>query len=531
MKIRNIITLLCVCLIGLTATAQNKAYAPTLVSPANSSTNRMIVTLLDWAPISGYLNLNYEIQIADNIDFNNAIVYDNLENTTAIYTPTLRFNTTYYWRVRAKDAEPGHSVSDWSEVWSFTTFKAVLLNTPINGITSDQSPRPFIKWTTQTTSENFYGISKFQIAYSTDSTMDNAKYKMVNYTKFDNTSKQVNDTLFSLNFNQIYYWTVRAINNATGSYADTSDWGEISSNVAGPSKFIVVNAPTNNKPALKNNKNIDVDADVSLELKNDYTPVTYEFQVATNEDFSNIIATYDTTAKHYNTKTLKFGEKYYWRARHVYEGKYSDWSYTDDQVWWFTVISAPTLKAPANNASATTSDVLSWKSINTTSYYNVQVSTSADFVDGSTVTVIVNGNNNTLSSVSIAQFSSIVNNSNTKYYWRLNAVHTLYDGTIDVSSWSEVRSFSFTPTGINDIDEFTTSVYPNPNNGSFTIEVNQNVKSAIVTVYDLVGKAKLKENVIFENNRKTFNMTLEKGIYIIEINNNGVKSNKKITIL
>ena len=126
--------------------------------------------------------------------------------------------------------------------------------------------------------------------------------------------------------------------------------------------------------------------------------------------------------------------------------------------------------------------------------------------------------------------SNIVNASNNTYYWRVKATHTRFDGVVEDTEWSDTRVFTYNPTGINDYNGFYSSVYPNPNNGSFTVEVDENVDNAIVTVYDMVGKVRFHDNVSFEGNRHEFNLSLEKGLYIIEINNNGIRTNKKITV-
>lgn len=238
---KNIITLFCAFLLSVSLIAQNRAYKPELNSPADESTDMMIVTLLDWNPIAGYLNIHYELQIADNTNFNNPVVIESV--ASAVYTPTLKFNTTYYWRVRAIDDDPATPVSDWSDVWSFTTFATVMLSSPQNNFNAAQSPRPILKWKTINTNENFRGIEKFEIKYSTNEDMSDAVTKFVDYSNKNNTSITAQDTLFNLTFGQIYYWDVRAYNNAEGDFESVSDWTN------SPYKFIVINEPTlNNLP-------------------------------------------------------------------------------------------------------------------------------------------------------------------------------------------------------------------------------------------------------------------------------------------
>ena len=74
------------------------------------------------------------------------------------------------------------------------------------------------------------------------------------------------------------------------------------------------------------------------------------------------------------------------------------------------------------------------------------------------------------------------------------------------------------------------SVYPNPSHGNITIEVDNNVQSALVTIYDMVGKVRFSEYIDFNGISREISVALDNGLYILEVNNNGVKSNKKITI-
>ena len=520
---KNIITIFCALLLSVSLIAQNRAYKPELNSPADESTDMMIVTLLDWNPIAGYLNIHYELQIADNINFNNPVDIESV--ASAAYTPTLKFNTTYYWRVRAIDDDPATPVSDWSDVWSFTTFATVMLSSPQNNFNAAQSPRPILKWRTINTNENFRGIEKFEIKYSTNEDMSDAVIKFVDYSNKNNTSITAQDTLFNLTFGQIYYWDVRAYNDAEGDFESVSDWTN------SPYKFIVINEPTLNKPTLK--KNVDVDPDVTLELKSEYIPVKYEFQIAYDSLFTSTSLVVDelSSSKSYTAPVLEFGETYYWRARHSYENAVSDWSYTDNQVWWFQVISQPELKAPKNGVAVGANGALTWTKISTCDVYYVAISTSSDFPNVDTLTRIYEYNPITtnIQSFSLAKASSIVNAAGT-YYWKVMGSHKNFKGETENTEWSETRNFVYNPTGIKDYNPLKLSVYPNPSHGNITIDVDNNVQSALVTIYDMVGKIRFSEYIDFNGSSREISVALDNGLYILEVNNNGVKSNKKITI-
>ena len=78
-------------------------------------------------------------------------------------------------------------------------------------------------------------------------------------------------------------------------------------------------------------------------------------------------------------------------------------------------------------------------------------------------------------------------------------------------------------TSILNIENFISKkmiLFPNPNNGSFEISLENECS---ITIYNFIGKKVYFENNIINN--KIINTNLPKGIYIIEIKNNIEKSN------
>ncbi|MDD3559547.1 MAG: T9SS type A sorting domain-containing protein, partial [Melioribacteraceae bacterium] len=87
---------------------------PTLVSPANGSTTSDQTPTFDWTNSTGATG--YDLQVDNNSNFSSPEI--NTSPTSSDYTPSgnLAYGT-YYWRVRAKNA---NGTSNWSSVWSFT---------------------------------------------------------------------------------------------------------------------------------------------------------------------------------------------------------------------------------------------------------------------------------------------------------------------------------------------------------------------------------------------------------------------------
>lgn len=69
-------------------------------------------------------------------------------------------------------------------------------------------------------------------------------------------------------------------------------------------------------------------------------------------------------------------------------------------------------------------------------------------------------------------------------------------------------------------------IYPNPSNGNFNIEIDENLMGAKATVYNLLGQ-KIKD---FELKTSTTNQFLNKGIYLLEIEKDGNKTTKKLIV-
>jgi hypothetical protein len=91
--------------------------APILVSPVNGATGVSITPTLVWDTSAGATN--YVLQVATDSSFVSLIYNDTSGSaSTSRVVSSLANSTTYYWRVRARNATGS---SAWSTVWSFTT--------------------------------------------------------------------------------------------------------------------------------------------------------------------------------------------------------------------------------------------------------------------------------------------------------------------------------------------------------------------------------------------------------------------------
>ena len=71
------------------------------------------------------------------------------------------------------------------------------------------------------------------------------------------------------------------------------------------------------------------------------------------------------------------------------------------------------------------------------------------------------------------------------------------------------------------------AIYPNPVTDVMNVSFPQEVGNAVVTVYDVLGKQVLQQQVTVAGNRVDFTK-LSAGMYIANINGDGINNNFKI---
>lgn len=151
----SIISLLLI-FISVSLFSQDRVYAPSLSFPENGETGLAPNVILDWDAVTGQtLEVLYELQLANNADFTDAITFAKTDITSEEMVD-LYFGNLYFWRVKTYD---GDDISDWSEVWSFNVATSVkmLLPSDASMVYSD----PNMTW------EEMTGLLKYQIQIDT----------------------------------------------------------------------------------------------------------------------------------------------------------------------------------------------------------------------------------------------------------------------------------------------------------------------------------------------------------------------------
>jgi len=186
--------------------------APTLVSPADGSTDLPIDLTLQWENISNAAS--YYLQVSKKPDFTQLIVSETDIAINSYNLSSLEKDTKYYWRVAATN-EAG--TSDWSDTFTFTTGKGTSIGIPIlvypgNNATSVPTNAK-IQWQAVDKAESYHlQISDTKNFPTYGLPVDQQNIPVNYYTVPHNQLKE----------NTQYWYRVRAY--ADGNF---SDWSEV----------------------------------------------------------------------------------------------------------------------------------------------------------------------------------------------------------------------------------------------------------------------------------------------------------------
>lgn len=434
--------------------AQPLVYTPALKSPVNAAIKQMPNVTVSWYAIAGTLNLQYQVQIDTSANFDSPLKIDHVQSLLTGYTTDkLLFGTQYFWRVRAIDGD----TSAWSEIWNYTVFSTVELNTPPDGV-AGKDPNTNLVWKNTVNNVTITGVEEFD--YQLDTTTDFNSPALEAGT--------VASTVFTysatdLRFGTTYYWRVRA------KHANSiCDWTT-------PFSFSVLDEVTLKSPA---NNASDQNLDCILKWDIVVGALTYIYQISVDADFTSLLVETETDSNAVYSSMLRFGTDYYWRvcARHLTDT--SGWSTSRK----FTTIDEVALVSPANNATGiSTLPLMSWEEITGIAGYQLQIS-----ADNSFATPYIDFSPD-YDATSYQVIKALA--AQTKYYWRMRAMSN--GGVLaDTSQWSTVRSFTTGfGIGIDDPQAAGFSLSPNPASGSTSVRATLPEDATVqFELIDLLGK-------------------------------------------
>ncbi|MGE5350654.1 MAG: fibronectin type III domain-containing protein [Acidobacteriota bacterium] len=172
-----------------------------LLSPANSSNNQPLNVTLKWKPVA--FAEGYQLQVSTFPAFSSIFFEDAAVKETSRDIPQLANNTTYYWRVRAKQ---GDNAGIYSDTWNFTTIKPLpnvpVLTSPADGSTF-QPVAITLMWNTAPNAL----IYRLQVSEASD---------FATLLFDDSTITKTSQAIYNLKNGTRYYWRVSS-KNAAGS--------------------------------------------------------------------------------------------------------------------------------------------------------------------------------------------------------------------------------------------------------------------------------------------------------------------------
>lgn len=180
--------------------------APLLSAPLNASVNVPVNITLSWNAVAGASG--YRLEVSNNSTFSSIFFTQDNVATTSLVINNLLLNTTYYWRVRARNVV---GEGDWSSTWSFTTIPlppaAPQLVSPVNTATD-------VPYTTTLSWNSIAEALSYRIEISESPVFS---------TFFLAQENIVTNSIEVMNLlpNMVYYWRARATNSG-----GNSNWSE-----------------------------------------------------------------------------------------------------------------------------------------------------------------------------------------------------------------------------------------------------------------------------------------------------------------
>lgn len=293
---------------------------PLLISPALDTLNLPLSLTFKWE--TALRAERYQIQIAKDSGF-----VDLVQNLDTLITESYFFDlpeneTKYYWRVRAINSTDN---SPWSDVWSFTTIKALPVQSILISPENTAEAVPLLatfSWQESQDAEFYY----FQV--STTETFDNL---IIDSTQLQSTNTEVELP----DYKTIYYWRIRGVNNA-----GPGPWSEVwsfTTLVARPSQPVLI-SPENNSE--------NVPLMTVLNWQESLDAENYHLQISTKLSFDSlVIDTSQLVNLSFEVELPAYRTLYYWRVKAKNSTGDSPWSDT----WAFTTSVATNLDAYYSN--------------------------------------------------------------------------------------------------------------------------------------------------------------------------------------
>ncbi|WP_211208890.1 LamG-like jellyroll fold domain-containing protein [Mariniradius saccharolyticus] len=381
-----------------------------LLQPASNSVDIGLDPVFTWAKVPN--TQSYQIQVSTLADFSSLVVNQSGLTENSFQSPKLLENQTYYWRIRARNA---NGTGSYSVVSSFKTVSLAVMAEevvpirPTNGVVINPV-NIRLEW------QPVSGAESYRVQVSTNSSFSNsAVFK-------DGVVNSFLD-IPNLNSNTLYYWRVIAVNRAgMGEYPITPQTFKTGPFTEAPAQ-ISLNSPAHDANIFS----------TSITFSWTASPIAkgYTFQLSTREDFSTFVQNVSgLTSSSRTVSNLQANTQYFWRVWASNEAGNSPISEIRKvrSATYSGTPSATTLVSPAINAVVGASNIqFTWQNQPNTQYYRIEISESTSF----STTVY---RKNSIPGTSWIVPSLTVNKT---YYWRVRTSNPAGTG-----SYSSVWKFS-----------------------------------------------------------------------------------------
>ncbi len=358
---------------------------PRPVAPANGSTNIPTAVTFQWQPSLGANS--YRLQISTDSTF--AGVLFDFPSLTAVShnVQSLAYNTTYFWRVTALNA---NGPSAPSPVWRCTItvpLPAVTsLISPLDGATA--LPLPVVLTWGQAA-----GAAQYRIRISTTQDFSAVVY--------DTTTSLTSHEAWTIAQGTRFYWQVLSVNPG-GS--QPSAIRTFVTRITVPAQPVLV-TPSNGA--------INVPGTVTCQWNGIPGATRYHLQVARDSLFGAILL--DDSVVTGSSRAVSFPgtfTRYFWRVRALNIGGSGPFS----DIWSFrTVIGVPLLSGPASGAThILQGSTLRWGNVTGAGRYRVQIASDPAF------SAVVRD----APEVTDTLYKPEALDGFTRYYWRVSALST-----------------------------------------------------------------------------------------------------------
>ena len=378
---------------GAWSSVVSVTYKQTLSAPAvtggNDAQGR---PTLKWKAVTGAAK--YEVYRARSLN-GDYLKYSTVTGTSYTNTSYIENGTTYYYKVRALDANG--TAGAWSSIVS-VTYKQTLPAPTVTG-GNDSQGRPTLKW------KAVSGAAKYEVYRARSKDGDYIKYSTVTGTSYTNTSYIENGNT--------YYYKVRALK----SDGTAGAWSSVVS---------VIYKQTLSAPTVTGGN--DSQGRPTLTWKAVTGAAKYEVYRARSRSGEYIKYSTVTGTSYTNTSYIENGNTYYYKVRALKsDGTAGAWS-SIVAVTYKQTLSAPAVTG-GNDAQGR--PTLKWNAVSGAAKYEVYRARSlnGDYIKYSTVTGTSYTN------------TSYIENGNT-YYYKVRAL----DASGTAGAWSSVVSVTYKQT-------------------------------------------------------------------------------------